>query len=118
MTVSGNGIVSRIGEEIDRKGLKRADFYQIVPSGTLSNWKNKGQEPGVFTLYKAAVFLGVSVDWLLTGKDPDGLSQEEQNLLADFRLLDARDQEDVRGIIKGKIERGKKGGILSNTAAG
>jgi len=118
MTVSGKGIVSRIGEEIDRKGLKRTDFYKIVPSGTLSNWKIKGQEPGVFTLYKAAVFLGVSVDWLLTGKDSSGLVQEENELLNKYRQLGQKDKDEIIGIISLKIENSKKGDISSNTATG
>jgi len=118
MAVSGTGIVSRIGEVIDRKGLKRAEFYKIVPSGTLSNWKTKGQEPGVFTLYKVAVFLGVSLDWLLTGEDPAGLTQNESELMRKYRQLGEKDRDEIIGIISLKIENLKKGGILSNTAAG
>jgi len=68
MSVSGASIVGRIGSEIDKQGLKKAELYKIVPSGTLSNWKNQGQGPNAYTLYKASVFLGVSVDYLLTGK--------------------------------------------------
>jgi len=118
MAVSGRDIVSRIGEEIDRKGLKRTDFYEIVPSGTLSNWKTKGQEPSVFTLYKVAVFLGVSVDWLLTGKYPSGLVQDEMDLLTKYRQLEPKDKDEIIGIISLKIENAKKGGISSNKAAG
>jgi len=33
---------------------------------------------------------------------------------AAFRLLDGRDQEDVLGIIQGKIERAKKGDTSSS----
>jgi len=119
MVVSGTGIVSRIGEVIDRKGLKRAEFYNIVPSGTLSNWKTKGQEPGVFTLYKAAVFLGVSVDWLLTGKDSSSaLAQDENELLTKYRQLGQKDKDETIGIMDIKINNAKKGVILSNTTVG
>jgi transcriptional regulator with XRE-family HTH domain len=118
MDVSGTGIVSRIGEEIDRKGLKRADLYKIVPSGTLSNWKNKGQGPAAYTLYKVAVFLGVSVDWLITGNHPDGLSKNENELISKYRRLEQKDRDEIIGIISLKIENSKKGDILSSKAAG
>jgi len=118
MTVSGKGIVARISEEIDRKGLKRAEFYKIVPSGTLSNWKTKNQEPGVFTFYKVAVFLGVSVDWLLTGRDSSGLVQDESILLTKYRQLEQKDKNEILGIVELKIDNVKKGGILSNMAIG
>jgi len=118
MAVSGTNIVSRIGSEIDRKGLKRTDLYEIVPSGTLSNWKNKGQEPSAYTLYKVAVFLNVSVDWLLTGKDSSGLSQNENELLSKYRRLEQKDRDEIIGIISLKIENSKKGDISSSTAAG
>jgi len=114
MGVSGANIVERIGKEIDKKGMKRADLYKIVPSGTLSNWKNQGQGPNSYTLYKVAVFLGVSVDYLLTGEDPKGLSNEEKDLLDAFRMLDnQKDKDEVIGIINLKIENAKKGDISS-----
>jgi len=118
MEVSGTGIVSRIGEGIDRKGLKRTDLYEIVPSGTLSNWKNKGQGPAAYTLYKVAVFLGVSVDWLITSINPDGLSKNENELISKYRRLEQKDRDEIIGLINIKIENSKKGDISSNTAAG
>jgi transcriptional regulator with XRE-family HTH domain len=118
MAISGGLIVSRISSEIDKKGLKRTDLYEIVPSGTLSNWKNKGQEPSAYTLYKVAVFLGVSVDWILTGKDSSGLAQDEINLLSKYRQLEHKDKDEIIGIIELKIGNSKKGDISSNTAAG
>jgi transcriptional regulator with XRE-family HTH domain len=117
MSVSGANVVARIGSEIDKKGLKRADLYTIVPSGTLSNWKNKGQGPNAFTLYKVAVFLNVSVDYLLTGKDSSGLTGEERQLLDSFSSLASQgDKDEIMGIISLKLERAKKGDILSSTA--
>jgi transcriptional regulator with XRE-family HTH domain len=115
MATMGKSIVARIGNEIDRKGLKRADLYEIVPSGTLSNWKNKGQEPSAYTLYKVAIFLGVSVDWILSGKDSSGLSQDEDELLSKYRRLEQKDKDEIIGFIGLKIENSKKGEILSST---
>ena len=108
-------MVARIGREIDGKGLKRIDLYKIVPSGTLSNWKNRGREPSAYTLHKVAVFLGVSVDYLLTGKNADDLSEDERNLLTGFRVLDNRDQNEILGIVQLKLNNTKKGDISSSS---
>lgn len=116
MAILGADLVARIGREIDKKSLKRTDLYRIVPSGTLSNWKNKCQEPSAYTLYKVAQFVGSSVDYLLTGKNPADLPDEEQGLLDSFRLLDSRDKEDILDNIQQKIDRAKRGDILSNSA--
>jgi transcriptional regulator with XRE-family HTH domain len=117
MSISGASVVSRIGRKKEKRGLKRAELYKIVPSGTLSNWKNQGQGPNAYTLYKVSVFLGVSVDYLLTGKDSSGLTGEERQLLVSFRLLGSQDDKDeIMGIIDLKLERAKKGDLLSNMA--
>jgi len=117
MSVSGVNIVERIGKEIDKKGLKRTELYKIVPSGTLSNWKTQGQGPNSYTLYKVAIFLGVSVDYLLTGNESNGLSGEERDLILSFRALNnQKDKDEVMGIINLKLETQKKGGVLSNSA--
>jgi transcriptional regulator with XRE-family HTH domain len=117
MNISGISVVERIGKEVDKKGLKRAELYKIVPSGTLSNWKNQGQGPNSYTLYKVAVFLGVSVDYLLTGKEPPGLSSEETELVKSFRALDTqKDKDEIMGLINLKIENSKKGDAFSNSS--
>lgn len=115
MNTTGFNLVERIGEEIDHKGLKRTDLYKIVPSGTLSSWKNKGQEPRAFTLLKVANFLGTSVDYLLSGVKLPGISEEETELIALFRKLDTRDQTDVLGIARMKFENAKKGDTISSS---
>jgi len=116
MSVSGANVVARIGHEIDKKGLKRTDLYKIVPSGTLSNWKNLDQGPSAYTLYKVAVFLNVSVDYLLTGKDSSGLSQDENDLMVKYRQLDQKDKIEIIGIIDLKLDNAKKGDIISALA--
>jgi len=58
------------------------------------------------------------VDYLLTGKDSSGLTDEERQLLDSFRsLVSQGDKDEIMGVIDLKFERTKKGGLLSNTAA-
>jgi len=118
MSISGASVVERIGSEVDKKGLKRADLYKIAPSGTLSNWKNQGHGPNAYTLYEVSAFLGVSVDYLLTGKDSAGLTGEERQLVDSFRSLGSQDDRDeIMGIINLKLDKAKKGDILSDSAS-
>jgi transcriptional regulator with XRE-family HTH domain len=75
MAILGEDLVTRIAELIDQKGLKRVDLYKITPSSSLTRWKN-GQGPNAYTLYEISKFLGVSIDYLVTGKPPAGLSED------------------------------------------
>jgi transcriptional regulator with XRE-family HTH domain len=75
MGILGDDLVKRISEIVDQKGLKRADLYKIAPSSTLTRWKN-GQGPNAYKLYEISKFLGESIDYLVTGKPPGGLSEE------------------------------------------
>jgi transcriptional regulator with XRE-family HTH domain len=115
-SVSGADLVARIGSQINEKGLKRTDLYKIVPSGTLSNWKKKDQEPSAYTLYEISVFLGTSVDFLLTGKSPDGLTEDELCLLRDYRDIEQDDRDEIVALIGYKLEKRKKGDTISNSA--
>ncbi|MDE6834180.1 MAG: helix-turn-helix domain-containing protein [Ruminococcus sp.] len=54
-------------------------------------WKKGNIPPD--TLLKLAEFFGVSVDYLITGKEPETkLTENEQDLLDIFRTLDNREQ--------------------------
>jgi HTH-type transcriptional regulator, cell division transcriptional repressor len=91
-----------------------ADIAGVTPPSVFE-WKNQGTMPRADTTIKIADYFNVSVKWLITGERDAELSQEERDLLDAFRLLDDRDQEDVLGIVQGKIERAKKGDILSRS---
>jgi transcriptional regulator with XRE-family HTH domain len=75
MAILGEDLVRRISELIDQKGLKRVDLYKITPSSSLTRWKN-GQGPNAYTLYEISKFLGDSIDYLVTGQPPVGLSED------------------------------------------
>jgi SOS-response transcriptional repressor LexA len=61
--------------------------------------------PSVDKLFKVAVHLGVSVYWLLTGKDEAGLSPEQRNLLRNYDKLDKRDKETVLDLIETMLKK-------------
>ena len=58
---------------LDKKGLKNADVSREtgISNMTLSDWKRGKSTPKADKIKKIAEFLGVSVDYLLTGQDPE-----------------------------------------------
>lgn len=57
----------------NEKGLKNSDVSKAtgVSKQTLSDWKKRNSTPKADTLKKIADYLGVSIDYLLTGKEPE-----------------------------------------------
>ena len=88
----------------------------------MSSWAaGRGSIPNVNIAYSIAQYLNVSIEWLITGHDPEGLTEEDRNLLNMYHLLDGRDKEDVLGIIEGKLERStsrQEAGTASSGHAG
>ena len=107
LETNGMQIVERIDKSLHSKALTRVQLAPqvgITPA-TISAWNTRGTIPAADVAIKIADFLGVSVEWLITGHDPDGLTESDRELLNMYHLLDERDKEDVRGIIEGKLER-------------
>ena len=55
----------------------------------IGNYKN-GQIPNAAIIIDISNFLGISIDYLLTGKEPEELTPEERNLVNLYRLADER----------------------------
>lgn len=58
---------------LDQKGIKNADVARgaNVSNMILSDWKNGKTTPNANSFQKIANFLDVSVDYLMTGKEPE-----------------------------------------------
>jgi transcriptional regulator with XRE-family HTH domain len=97
------------------KSMKEVcDVIGIKPSA-VSNWKKRGSLPNGDTCLKISKYFGVSVDYLMTGKDweweaatpaeieffekdaatPQPLTKREEELLEVFHKLSADQQEEV-----------------------
>lgn len=70
ININGTEIYYRIVNLIELKNIKKQDFYKSIgiTRQNLSKWK-KGSLPSIDTLYKIKLYLNVSFDYLLTGKD-------------------------------------------------
>jgi len=106
MVFSGSNLVDRINKTIDRKGLIRdPDLYNIVPSGTLSAWKNKGQIPRIDKICNIADFLGVSIVWLITGEEAANIDPQTLKMAQDISSLSLEDREDIKVLINHKLSK-------------
>lgn len=107
MEIKGHDVVMRIDSRLKERNLKRkalADACGFNVSN-VTRWDKQGFLPQSDTAYYIAQELGVSVEWLLTGKEREGLTDEERRLLDGWRQLDDRDREDVLGVVGMKLER-------------
>lgn len=65
---------------------------------TLSDWKKNGAVPAGDICIRIADYLGVSVEWLVTGKEA-ALSSEEKTLLKQWQILSPEQKDTIRTLL-------------------
>ena len=87
--MSGQDFVSRINQVFSRLGKPKSDFYEScgVPTNCLSNWGKRGTIPSADIAVRIAQYLGTTVEWLVTGTDSSGFSDNERELIQMWRDL-------------------------------
>lgn len=137
MEIVFSDVGNRISKRIKGLGMRQLDICNKTGLSTtaLSQYCTGKRVPDTVSLYKIAIALGVSMEWVLTGEDVtsedfrpapldleavkqeqgltcDGspLSNVEADLVAMFRLLPEEEREDVFDIVHLKYKRrlGKK----------
>lgn len=78
-------IVDRIRAKCKEKGTTMGTLEKELGygNGNIRRWDEK--EPGVKRVYEVANILGVSVEYLLTGKEAADLTPEEQEIIKCYR---------------------------------
>lgn len=89
-------VTQRIFTLLKHQNKSKADlarYLEIRPT-TVTEWDTKGKKPSVEYIYRISEFLGVSTDYLLTGKEFSGqsLTENEKELLENFNKLTERQQ--------------------------
>jgi len=82
---------ARLESELERNGKnwRWLGVVSSVPESTLSRWRDRNKYPNVEKVVKMAQAVGRSVEYLVTGKDPSGLSEKSMNVaLAAEKLSD------------------------------
>lgn len=107
MEIKGHDVVMRIDQRLKERNLKRKALAESCGFNVanVTKWDKYGSLPQSDTAYYIARELGVSVEWLLTGREREGLTEEERRLVDMWRQLDGRDRQDVLGIVEMKLER-------------
>ena len=59
-----------------------------IGNGSIAKWTKS--KPSVENILKISQKFDVSLDWLVTGKEPEELTQEERNLVNLYRVADER----------------------------
>ncbi len=83
---------------LKQKGLKAADVCRAtgIKSPVFSEWKKGKSKPNTEKLIKIANFLGVSVEYLMTGKEevkekaPELTSRDERDIARDLNNIMAK----------------------------
>lgn len=76
-------INERMFKLMDERGLHPADLCKVLGRSTsmTTTWKQRGTDPPAKYIPKIAEFLGVSIDYLLTGEEPGGMDQQTYTML-------------------------------------
>lgn len=108
-------VMKSIGERI-RNRRKELNLTQVmiqsatgISAGALSEIENGNRKPSVIIFYILSQVLQCSMDWLATGECSDSenmemLTEEEKELLEEFRQLDQDGRDELLGILDVKLQ--------------
>jgi len=118
MEISSQSIWKKLADlaKVQKKPLKGAAKATGVSEGAISGWKKSF--PKVDNLAYLAEYYGVSIDYLVFEEKTvnDKLSEDEWNLVNDYRNLPSANQRNVRALIDSMLsipvegEKGKEKG--------
>ncbi|MDR2942747.1 MAG: helix-turn-helix domain-containing protein [Treponema sp.] len=66
-----------------------------VPFGTFRKWMTRKTYPNLKEGVEVAKLLDTSAEYLITGIEPQGLSEDERKLMNSYRKLNSADKENV-----------------------
>lgn len=128
-------IGQRIKELREKKGMSLAALAEAtgLKKSGLSAYENDKYEPSAKATISLSEALGISTDFLLTGKNPPTIERKEEkstpnasivltdqelDMIMKFRKLDYRDREDAKENIDMKYDRMIKRGMSSGSTSG
>lgn len=99
-------IIDKIVELAEQKSISQQTICDSlgIKSGTFSTWKARKSDPPAKYIACICEVLGVSIEYLLTGKEnisSPQISKEKQEILDLYDKLSERKKGEVIGFIKG-----------------
>lgn len=100
-------IIQRILTLLEEKSLKAADLCRAIgiSTSTMTNWKNRGTDPPAKMIIPICEFLGVSCEYLLSGKEKSSFSVEDAEWLSLIHKLPHDAQLEFKGELRGYLKR-------------
>ncbi|GHV88002.1 hypothetical protein AGMMS50267_03620 [Spirochaetia bacterium] len=98
-----------VKNEVDRQNTSFEWLYRKtgIPKGTFSSWKNRNVVPRADAAYRIAEVLGVSVEYLLTGRDTAGRVSNSplEEIVETIIAFDTTDMASVKALVRAMAER-------------
>lgn len=88
---------------LNEKDLKPADLAKEIgkDQSIISNWKKRKTDPEAKYIPQIAVFLGTSIDYLLTGEENNSIiSEQDKKILSNYKLLNKAQQNSINFTIE------------------
>ena len=98
--------LTRLLKEKDIKNNKITNDLKLSKNA-IGNYKNN-QIPGSLTLYDISQYLGVTMEYLLTGEQRKELTEEEKELLTYFNELPEKEKYKLLGAAEQKAREYKE----------
>jgi len=107
----------RIEQLAKEKGLNNRKLEQLtgVSNGQISKWD---KNLSFSNIEKIAKFLNVSIDWLITGKESEELTAEEQKLINLYRTTDNRGKKNIMRTAEAEADNGEQTDQISTSKIG
>ena len=103
-------MIRRIKNITEKHGVNGIQLGKILglKKSPLTDWKNKKAKPTLEQIIKICEYCAVSSDYLLFGKEAAGqtcLSDDEEELLNNYKSLDSRGKHKLHSIIYEELDR-------------
>jgi transcriptional regulator with XRE-family HTH domain len=114
MDITISAIISRIDDLLYERGETRKALVAAGAVESVQNitaWLKRGTLPRADNALAIADYLGISVRWLLTGKDEKALTHDEHNVLVKYQCLTNENQRVIHATMDAMLsvpDAGKK----------
>lgn len=94
-------MIDRIDSLLKQRGEKRVSLCESIglAKNAISLWASRGTVPAADIVLKIAKYFDVSIEWLLTGTEKEGLTQKQRELIRNYETLSERDKKIVDNLI-------------------